>query len=189
MPTKPSAVKVWESVANSVPPRSTDHVLALDMIARLLPENPVDCGIGDLSAPDIAQVLVFLMDHGCDPENAFVRIWDAGSEWRAEKSSFDSRSLKMLFDTAPTGTYSFLRESILSDPAFDGSLLKPEDIDRTYIAGTLVRLLRNDEVPLDVKERILTNEELRSKPRATVLRAAEEALGIEDLEEAHSLSI
>ena len=80
MSAKHSAVEVWESVAHSVPPRSKDHMSALDIVAKILPRTKGYYDIGSLSAPDLAQVLLLMVRQGYTPEDAFNRLWTAGKE-------------------------------------------------------------------------------------------------------------
>lgn len=147
------------------------------MIVRVLPRTPDDISIGNMSAPDVAQVLLFMVKRGYAPETALAYIWNAGAGWSKTKSSFDSETLKMFFDTAPRDDdITDWPAILLSEPQFDLSLLKPEDIDDALQVNTLIKLLKNDKVSRQVKLTILENEQARLKPRKTVLQTADSAL-------------
>ena len=176
MTAKRSPMEVWGSVAHSGTTRSRDHMLVLDMVARILPKTKGYYDIGSLSTPDIAQVLLLMVNQGYTPEDAFNRLWTAGKDWYGEPSSFDSEALKMLLHTRPADHAAAWAATILSEPAFDLSSLKPEDLDSISHANTLIRLLRSDKVSRQVKLAIIENEQSRLKPRNNVLRAADTAL-------------
>ena len=82
----------------------------------------------------------------------------------------------MLLNTRPVDRSAAWVATILSEPAFDLSSLKPEDLDSISHVNTLIGLLRSDKVSRQVKLAITENEQSRPKPRNSVLRAADAAL-------------